>query len=59
MLGVVFRFGSEIGNVFVRQSNAFSGGPRPGLYVGEADIGAALLGSGLVLEDRTLVETAI
>lgn len=34
------------------------GGPLPGLYVGEAGIGAALLLAGLVLDDRDLIGLA-
>ena len=35
------------------------GRPLPGLYVGEAGIGAALLRAGLVLDDRSLVSAAV
>ena len=39
-------------------SVALPGGPLPGLYVGEAGIGAALLRAGVVLGDDALVDVA-
>ncbi|WP_258942512.1 class III lanthionine synthetase LanKC N-terminal domain-containing protein [Actinomadura luteofluorescens] len=43
---------------WLRTSAPFPGAVVPGLYVGEAGVGAALLRAGQVLDDATLVEDA-
>ncbi|MCA1703893.1 MAG: hypothetical protein LC808_11760, partial [Actinobacteria bacterium] len=44
---------------WLADSAYFPGGPFPGLYVGEAGVGLALLRAGIALEDRSLVTAAV
>lgn len=47
------------GAQWLLQSETLIANPMPGLYVGEAGIGAALLRAGQVLNDVTLIEAAV
>jgi tRNA A-37 threonylcarbamoyl transferase component Bud32 len=43
----------------LRDTRPLAGEPLPGLYVGEAGIGAALLRAGQILENRDLIDAAL
>lgn len=54
-----FRYVLSQSALSLANSKPFHGGPHPGLYIGEAGIGAALLSAGVILKDDKLIDAAI